>query len=159
MGERKTNHYKIVVVGDVGVGKTSIIQRYVHNNFTSNYKSTIGVDFALKVVRLNDGSDARLQLWDIAGQERYGNMTRVYYREAVGALLVFDLSRKITFDALPKWKNDLDEKITLPDGDPIPVMLLGNKSDLDRECPLLTDDDFDDYCSEHGYEGWDWYCL
>lgn len=70
----------------------------------------------------------RLQLWDIAGQERFGHMTRVYYKEAVGALVVFDVQRVSTFEAVTKWKNDIDAKVVLqPDGRPIPVVLLANK--------------------------------
>jgi GTPase SAR1 family protein len=69
-----------------------------------------------------------LQLWDIAGQERFGNMTRVYYKEAVGAMVVFDVTRVNTFEAVQKWKNDIDAKVTLPPDDrPIPVVLLANK--------------------------------
>ena len=151
---KKNYLYKIIVVGDVYVGKTSIIHRYAHGKFTTNYKSTIGVDFALKTLNRDDGTVIRLQLWDIAGQERYGNMTRVYYREAVGALLVFDLSKKTTFENILKWKEDLDNKIRLPNGDKLPVMLLGNKNDLERDCPLITDEDFDNYCKNNEFGGW-----
>lgn len=89
-------------------GKTSIIKRFVHNIFSMHYKSTIGVDFALKVINWDPSTVVRLQLWDIAGQERFGNMTRVYYREAVGAFVVFDVTRVATFEAVQKWKNDID---------------------------------------------------
>ncbi|KAG7272018.1 hypothetical protein CRUP_004177, partial [Coryphaenoides rupestris] len=109
--------FKILVIGDLGVGKTSIIRRYVHQIFSQHYRATIGVDFALKVLQWDSSTVVRLQLWDIAGQERYGNMTRVYYREAVGALVVFDVSRGSTFEAVLKWKDDLDSKVK-------PVMLL-----------------------------------
>ncbi len=87
----------------------------------------IGVDFALKVINWDENTLIRLQLWDIAGQERFGNMTRVYYKEAVGAFLVFDVNRPQTFDALLKWKQDLDTKVCLPDGSSIPCLLLANK--------------------------------
>jgi Ras-related protein Rab-32 len=87
----------------------------------------IGVDFALKVIQLGSETIIRLQLWDIAGQERFGNMTRVYYKEAVGALVVFDVTRLSTFDGVAKWKADLDEKVRLPDNSKIPVVLLANK--------------------------------
>ena len=79
------------------------------------------------MLTLDDNIVVRLQLWDIAGQERFGSMTRVYYKEAVGALLVFDVTRLSTFDAVSKWKADLDDKVRLPDGEPIPVVLLANK--------------------------------
>eukprot|EP01125_Pyxidicula_operculata_P005591 TRINITY_DN1963_c0_g1_i2.p1 TRINITY_DN1963_c0_g1~~TRINITY_DN1963_c0_g1_i2.p1 ORF type:complete len:141 (-),score=16.97 TRINITY_DN1963_c0_g1_i2:464-886(-) len=126
--QRKELLYKVLVVGDIGTGKTSIIKRYVHGIFSMHYKSTIGVDFALKVLDLNNRTTVRLQLWDIAGQERFGNMTRVYYKEAVGAFVVFDVTRISTFDAVKKWKNDIDAKVTLPGtNDPIPVVLLANK--------------------------------
>ena len=80
----------------------------MHNIFSMHYKSTIGVDFALKVINWDPSTVVRLQLWDIAGQERFGNMTRVYYREAVGAFVVFDVTRVATFEAVQKWKNDID---------------------------------------------------
>lgn len=87
----------------------------------------IGVDFALKVLRWDPDTVVRLQLWDIAGQERFGSMTRVYYKEAVGAFVVFDVTRSATLEAVPKWKADLDAKVALPDGRPIPTVLLANK--------------------------------
>ena len=76
--------------------------------------------------RLNDFklSITIFKLWDIAGQERFGNMTRVYYKEAVGAFVVFDVTRAETFSAVEKWKNDLDTKVLLPDGRPIPCVLV-----------------------------------
>lgn len=119
--------YKVLVIGDLGTGKTSIIKRYVHQFFSKHYRATIGVDFALKVINWDDDTLIRLQLWDIAGQERYGNMTRVYYKEAVGAFIVFDVTRVQTFESVANWKNDLDSKVQLPDGSPIPCVLLANK--------------------------------
>ncbi|KAF9582904.1 rab32, member RAS oncoprotein [Lunasporangiospora selenospora] len=147
--------YKILVIGDLGTGKTSIIKRYVHNIFSQNYKSTIGVDFALKVIQWSPDTVVRLQLWDIAGQERFGNMTRVYYKEAVAALVVYDVTRPKTFEAVSKWKADLDSKVSLPDGEPIPVILLANKIDLQEEMsgPLDTEE-LDTFCDEHGFLKW-----
>jgi len=147
--------YKVLVVGDIGTGKTSIIKRYVHNIFSAHYKSTIGVDFALKVINWSPNTIVRLQLWDIAGQERFGNMTRVYYKEAVGAIVVFDVTRAATFDAVQKWKNDIDCKVTLPpDERPIPVVLLGNKIDLAKESFQKTPSQMEKYCEENGFSGW-----
>jgi len=148
--------YKVLVVGDIGTGKTSIIKRYVHNIFSAHYKSTIGVDFALKVINWSPNTIVRLQLWDIAGQERFGNMTRVYYKEAVGAIVVFDVTRAATFDAVQKWKNDIDCKVTLPpDERNIPVVLLGNKIDLAKDSSSQkTPSQMEKYCEENGFSGW-----
>ena len=87
----------------------------------------IGIDFALKIINWDENIIVRLQLWDIAGQERFGNMTRVYYKEAVGAFVVFDVSQIKTFEATLKWKIDLDSKVLLPDGSKVPCLLLANK--------------------------------
>jgi len=147
--------YKVLVVGEAGTGKTSIIKRYVHNMFSNHYKATIGVDFALKVLHWNNGRTIiRLQLWDIAGQERFGNMTRVYYREAVGAFVVFDVTRPMTFEVVSKWKKDIDSKVMLSDGRPIPVVLLGNKADLNKDTSILTGAQLDQYCKDNGFAGW-----
>ena len=135
---------KVLVIGELGAGKTSIIKRYVHKFFSQHYRATvhlcraninlcclyflqIGVDFALKVLQWDEKSVVRLQLWDIAGQERFGNMLRVYYKDAMGAFIVYDVTRTSTFEAVAKWKKDLDSKVTQPNGDPIPCILLGNK--------------------------------
>ncbi|KAI7871887.1 P-loop containing nucleoside triphosphate hydrolase protein [Spinellus fusiger] len=151
--------YKILVVGDLGTGKTSIIRRYVHNIFSSNYKSTIGVDFALKVIQWSPEIIVRLQLWDIAGQERFGNMTRVYYKEALGAFVVYDVTRPQTFEGVTKWKHDIDSKVTLPEawgGGSIPVILLANKSDLIQQGhgQQVNKEDMDRFCAEQGFLNW-----
>jgi len=147
--------FKILVVGDIGTGKTSIIKRYVHNIFSMHYKSTIGVEFALKVINWDPKTEIRLQLWDIAGQERFGNMTRVYYKEAVGAMVVFDVTRIATFEAAAKWKSDIDSKVTVGvEEKSIPVILLANKIDLTKDGFVKTSPQMDQYCKEHNFAGW-----
>ncbi|XP_001489548.2 ras-related protein Rab-38 [Equus caballus] len=150
----KEHLYKLLVIGDLGVGKTSIIKRYVHQNFSSHYRATIGVDFALKVLQWDPETVVRLQLWDIAGQERFGNMTRVYYREAMGAFIVFDVTRPATFEAVTKWKNDLDSKLSLPNGKPVSVVLLANKCDQGKDVLMNNGLKMDQFCKEHGFVGW-----
>ncbi|XP_043560726.1 ras-related protein Rab-38-like [Chiloscyllium plagiosum] len=154
--EKKQKEYlfKVLVIGDLGVGKTSIIKRYVHQIFSQHYRATIGVDFALKVLHWEEDTIIRLQLWDIAGQERFGNMTRVYYREAVGAFIVFDVSRASTFEAVSKWKNDLDSKVRLQNGNPVPVILLANKCDQTKEGLSNTLPKMDQYCKDNGFIAW-----
>ncbi|XP_016134221.1 ras-related protein Rab-38 [Sinocyclocheilus grahami] len=152
---QKEHLFKDLVIGDLGVGKTSIIKRYVHPIFSQHYRATIGVDFALKVLHWDSQTVVQLQLWDIAGiQERYGNMTRVYYREAVGALIVFDVTRASTFDAVLKWKDDLDLKVTLSNGKPVPAVLLANQSDQSREGLRSQIPKLDTFCKENGFVGW-----
>ncbi|XP_030053894.1 ras-related protein Rab-32 isoform X2 [Microcaecilia unicolor] len=146
--------FKVLVIGELGVGKTSIIRRYVHQLFSQHYRATIGVDFALKVIHLDSKTLVRMQLWDIAGQERFGNMTRVYYKEALGAFVVFDVSRSSTFEAVSKWKHDLDSKVHLPNGGPIPAILLANKCDQNKETSRQTHSHLDQFCKESGFVGW-----
>lgn len=153
-GEKREFLFKVLVIGDLGTGKTSIIKRYVHQFFSIHYRATIGVDFALKVLNWNDDTLIRLQLWDIAGQERFGNMTRVYYKEAVAAFVVFDVTRASTFEAVEKWKSDLDSKVFLPNGSPIPAVLLANKCDQVNEGLYNNTTQMNEYCAEKGFAGW-----
>lgn len=127
--DNRENLYKILVVGDIGTGKSSILKKYVHGVFAEVYKSTIGVDFALKVVERN-GKTYKLQLWDLAGQERYGNMTRVYYKEADAVVFVCDICRPTSVEGLDKWFSDIENKVSLPNGEPLPMVLIANKGDL-----------------------------
>ncbi|XP_018363221.1 PREDICTED: ras and EF-hand domain-containing protein homolog isoform X1 [Trachymyrmex cornetzi] len=154
VSEKREHLYKILVIGELGAGKTSIIKRYVHQFFSQHYRATIGVDFALKVLNWDPHTIIRLQLWDIAGQERFGNMTRVYYKEAVGAFIVFDVTRSATLDAVVKWKQDLDSKVQLPDGSPIPCVLLANKCDQQKEGLVNSPTKMDEYCKEKNFSGW-----
>lgn len=96
----------------------------------SFYFQQIGVDFALKVIQFESDIVINLQMWDIAGQERFGSMTQAYYRGAIGAFIVYDVTRPSTFQNVLKWKQDIDTKVELPlswGGGSIPVVLLTNK--------------------------------
>jgi small GTP-binding protein len=118
--------FKVIVVGPAAVGKTSLIRRFVENQFSFNYKSTIGVDFLAKTIRLENGKIVRLALWDIGGQARFKFLRRNFYEGTHGALLVFDLSRANTFTHLKEWLIDMQTIIEYK----IPFIILGNKSDL-----------------------------
>ena len=140
--------YKILVVGDLGCGKTSFIHQYVSQTFNGAYRATIGVDFALKTLKV-DKTNVRLQLWDIAGQERFGHMTRVYYKEALGAFVVYDVTRPKTFTAVTKWKQDIDENLTN-----IPCVLLANKCDLLDSQTQMKEEEMKEFCDKHNFIGW-----
>jgi small GTP-binding protein len=118
--------FKIILVGDSGVGKTNIHNRYIKNDFNINTKSTVGVEFASKNIILSN-TRIKAKLWDTAGQERYKSITNAYYNGAKGAFIVYDLSRKETFQNTDKWLLELN---TNTDND-ITVILIGNKSDLE----------------------------
>jgi len=117
--------FKVVLIGDSGVGKSNLLSRFTRNEFTIESKSTIGVEFATRTIQC-DGKVIKAQIWDTAGQEKYRAITSAYYRGAVGALLVYDITRATTFEHLERW---LQELLNHSDKN-IVVMLVGNKSDL-----------------------------
>ncbi|XP_070557544.1 ras-related protein Rab-7L1-like [Ptychodera flava] len=144
--------FKVLIIGDATVGKTSFVQRYVNDSYRREYKTTIGVDFALKVIQISDSETVRLQLWDIAGQERFSSMTRVYYKDAAACVIMFDITGKKTFQNITKWKRDLDSKVSLPDGQPVPCLLIANKSDLpDRP---VSEDEIEQLAKDSDFIGW-----
>lgn len=121
--------YKILVIGEAGVGKTSMTNKIVYNTFLENYKATIGCEFGLKVMNVN-GEVVRVQLWDLAGQDRLGGISKLYCRDANGALVVADVTKPETFEQAQTWKRQVDEIVQLADNTPIPMVLCMNKHDL-----------------------------
>uniref|UniRef100_UPI00358E8FE1 ras-related protein Rab-7L1 n=1 Tax=Myxine glutinosa TaxID=7769 RepID=UPI00358E8FE1 len=144
--------FKVLVVGDPLVGKTSFVQRYVNRTFSKHYRATVGVDFALKVLRWSNMETIRLQLWDVAGQERFASMTRLYYKDAAGCVLMFDVSSANTFYNCIGWKQDLDSKMQQRDGQAVPCILLANKCDLGEWAIGQTE--VDKFSREHNFIGW-----
>jgi len=141
--------YKLLVVGEAGCGKTSLVRRYVNRVFSDNYRVTVGVDFHLKTVEQQNGDMVTLQLWDVAGVERYGQMMRVYFHGAVGAIVVCDAQRPETLQLAGKWKEEIDSKVWLDEeGTRLPCLLLVNKIDLGEEMSRETVQSF---VEEHGF--------
>jgi len=128
--------YKVVVTGDSGVGKTNIITRFTANEFSLESKATIGVEFGHAEITLGDSSKIKVQIWDTAGQERFRAITRGYYRGAVGALIVYDITKAVSFRNVEKWLQELRQHAF----DDIVIMLVGNKSDLKQAREVPTDD-------------------
>ncbi|KAL0477003.1 Ras-related protein Rab [Acrasis kona] len=143
--------FKVIVVGEQGVGKTSLIKRHVNGEYASTTKPTIGVDFAIKKHKIDRNTYAVVQYWDIAGQERFHKMTRVYYDRAVAALVVFDITKPQTFHAVEKWKNDIDQKVFLPDMQPITCILVGNKADIVNHYKIPMED-ISNFCRQRGFD-------
>ncbi|CAA7014882.1 unnamed protein product [Microthlaspi erraticum] len=127
--------FKVVLIGDSGVGKSNLLSRFTKNEFNLESKSTIGVEFATRTLKV-DGKVVKAQIWDTAGQERYRAITSAYYRGAVGALLVYDVTRRATFENVDRWLKELKNH-TDPN---IVVMLVGNKSDLRHLLAVPTED-------------------
>ena len=124
--------YKIILVGDPGVGKTSILTKFVTNEFQSVYSSTIGVEFKLKDIYVNNNC-ARLKIWDTCGQEKFRAITRQYFKNSNGVFIVFDLTNKDTIKRLNVWMKDINDNIT----NDFFVFLIGNKVDIkDRDISI-----------------------
>jgi Ras-related protein Rab-11A len=98
--------FKIVIIGDSAVGKSNLLSRYARNEFNLHSKATIGVEFQTQSMEI-DGKEVKAQIWDTAGQERFRAVTSAYYRGAVGALIVYDISRRTTFDSVGRWLDEL----------------------------------------------------
>jgi small GTP-binding protein len=126
---------KIVLIGDSGVGKTNLLSRFTRDQFNPDSKSTIGVEFATKTLEI-EGKTVKAQIWDTAGQERYRAITSAYYRGAIGALLLYDVSSALTFQSLTRWLQELRENADSN----IVVMLVGNKCDLQELRAVATDE-------------------
>ncbi|CAH8311533.1 unnamed protein product [Eruca vesicaria subsp. sativa] len=117
--------FKVVLTGDSGVGKSNLLSRFTKNDFSHDSRSTIGVEFATRSIKVDD-KIIKAQIWDTAGQERYRAITSAYYRGAVGALLVYDVTRHVTFENVERWLKELRNHT---DANTV-IMLVGNKADL-----------------------------
>lgn len=117
--------FKVVLIGDSGVGKSNLLSRFTRNEFNLESKSTIGVEFATRSIQY-EGKTIKAQIWDTAGQERYRAITSAYYRGAVGALLVYDIAKHQTYENVERWLKELRDHASRD----IVIMLVGNKSDL-----------------------------
>lgn len=119
---------KILIIGESGVGKSSLLLRFTDDTFDIEQSATIGVDFKVKTITV-DGNTAKLAIWDTAGQERFRTLTPSYYRGAQGVILVYDVTKRSTFAKLDMWLNELETYSTRTD---IVKMLVGNKIDKEK---------------------------
>ncbi|KAI9547761.1 ras-related protein Rab-11B [Gymnodraco acuticeps] len=138
MGNRDDEYdflFKVVLIGDSGVGKSNLLSRFTRNEFNLESKSTIGVEFATRSIQV-DGKTIKAQIWDTAGQERYRAITSAYYRGAVGALLVYDIAKHLTYENIERWLKELRDHAD----NNIVIMQVGNKSDLRHLRAVPTDE-------------------
>ncbi|CAH9101242.1 unnamed protein product [Cuscuta europaea] len=119
--------FKIVIIGDSAVGKTNLLSRYARNEFNMHSKTTIGVEFQTQTLHI-DGKEVKAQIWDTAGQERFRAVISAYYRGAFGVLVVYDITRRTTFDSIPRWLEELNTHSDTT----VARMLVGNKCDLNN---------------------------
>ncbi|XP_022861693.1 ras-related protein RABA2a-like [Olea europaea var. sylvestris] len=127
--------FKVVLIGDSGVGKSNLLSRFTRNEFCLESKSTIGVEFATRTLQV-EGRTVKTQIWDTAGQERYRAITSAYYRGALGALLVYDVTKPTTFENVSRWLKELRDHADSN----IVIMLIGNKTDLKHLRAVATED-------------------
>ena len=127
--------FKYIIIGDAGVGKSNILLRYVYSTFKSDYQLTIGVEFGEKTVEMK-GKIYKIQIWDTAGNEQFRSITRTYYKNSVCAIVVYDISRRETFDNVINWIEDC--KLNSPKS--VFIILVGNKSDLEEDRQVTTEE-------------------
>ncbi|KAM6434387.1 ras-related protein Rab-25 isoform 2-T2 [Liasis olivaceus] len=127
--------FKVVLIGESGVGKTNLLSRFTRNEFNHDSRTTIGVEFSTRTILVGDAL-VKAQIWDTAGLERYRAITSAYYRGAVGALLVFDITKHQTYDVVERWLKELYDHAEAT----IVVMLVGNKTDLAQAREVPTEE-------------------
>ncbi|XP_050315890.1 ras-related protein Rab-35 [Anthonomus grandis grandis] len=126
--------FKLLIIGDSGVGKSSLLLRFSDNTFTGSYITTIGVDFKIKTVTI-DGQRVKLQIWDTAGQERFRTITSTYYRGTHGVVIVYDVTNGETFANVKRWLHEIDQNCEV-----VNRVLVGNKNDTPDRKVVLTED-------------------
>jgi Ras-related protein Rab-1A len=127
--------FKLLLVGDSGVGKSSLLSRFVDEIYTEEFISTVGVDFKIKTVDIHNQT-CKIQVWDTAGQERFKSITSVYYKGANGCIVVYDITNRESFDHVHNWLTELETYA--PPG--IPILLVGNKSDMVKQRMVLEEE-------------------
>ena len=127
--EQKEFLYKILLLGDTSVGKTCFLMRYTDNTFQEIHMSTIGLDYKLKNVQLDEGKMYKIQIWDTAGQDRFRSITKNYYKGAHGIVLIYDITDKKTFENVRNWVKQIKEEVS----DKVCIILVGNKIDLEQK--------------------------
>merc|ERR1712153_153813 len=136
--------FKYIIIGDTGVGKSCLLLQFTDKRFQPVHDLTIGVEFGARMITI-DNKQVKLQIWDTAGQESFRSITRSYYRGAAGALLVYDITRRETFNHLTSWLDDARQH----SNSNMTIMLIGNKSDLEHR-RAVSSEEGQQFAQEHG---------
>ena len=142
--QKTTYDFRVILLGNIAVGKTCIISRFVHNKYDRDYKCSIGVEFNTKTLNISQSSIANLKIWDTCGDEKYRAITRQYYKDAEGILLVYDITNKKTFEGLNDWYQDIKDKCIKN----VQIILVGNKSDLAEKDKVVTNEDIQGFLKD-----------
>lgn len=142
---------KIIVVGNAGTGKTSFVNQWTKNNFSDHYKATIVSEFGYKIHEYK-GRNYKIQIWDLAGQDKNIMMTRVFCKDAHGLIIMSDVTNPQSLNSCLMWKKIIDEYVQFLDGTPLPMMLIQNKIDLiSEEDQLIELENFNDFYVKNGF--------
>jgi Ras-related protein Rab-7A len=152
MSHRKKVLLKVIILGDSGVGKTSLMNQYVHKRFSNQYKATIGADFLTKEVMIDDKL-VTLQIWDTAGQERFQSLGVAFYRGADSCVLVYDVTDAKSFDNLDSWMDEFLVHAAPRNADTFPFVVLGNKADLASSRRQVSANKVAAWCKSKGEGG------
>ena len=136
--------YKIILIGSSGVGKTGIFNRYIFNTFFEDYKCTISATNKTKKISLNDKTIAKLSIWDTAGEEKYKSVTKQYFKHSKGAIIVYDINDRKSYEEKIDWINFVKEELS-----DVVIMIVGNKIDLDKR--VVSEDEAKKFCNQNGY--------
>jgi len=128
--------YKILLLGDSSVGKTCFLMRYSDNTFQEIHMSTIGLDYKLKNVQLDDGKIVKIQIWDTAGQDRFRSITKNYYKGAHGIILIYDVTSRKTYENIKNWVTQIKEEVS----EKVTIILVGNKIDDEKNRKVTTEE-------------------
>uniref|UniRef100_A0A914I0V0 Uncharacterized protein n=1 Tax=Globodera rostochiensis TaxID=31243 RepID=A0A914I0V0_GLORO len=139
---------KVILLGEAGVGKSSLMNQYVNRQFVSAYKATVGCDFLTKDLTV-DGTEVKMQIWDTCGQERFQSLGNAFYRGADACILVYDVTSSLSFKCLESWRDEFLVLASPTDPDNFPFLVLGNKIDRDSERAVSVRK-AQSWCERHG---------
>ena len=141
------NTLKIIIVGDTCVGKSNFLFRFINDQFSKIYQTTLGIDCKSKVCILpKSKKKVKINLWDTAGQERYMSINKMYFQKIQGIILMYDITQRSSFERLPKWVQLINETTFN-----IPVILIGNKIDDEEENRIVSTEEGKDFANQNGY--------